>query len=143
MIGAGGEIVNGGGQVVPVAVAPFGGGLTSVLATGFEDENGYAENWNVTAHAVCANPPPGLELVSAQSDPDSDFSASVPANCPSGKNLLGAGAEISGAAGPGQVLLDDIRPNAALTRVTVTAFEDESGRASDWTVTAYAFCANP
>jgi hypothetical protein len=140
VVGAGGELTNGAGQVVLDDVAP-NAALTGVTATGVEDENGYASNWTVTAYAVCANPPPGLELVTAFGDPESDFSASVPATCPSGKNLIGTGAEISG--GGGQVVLDDIRPNAALTRVTVSGLEDETGLASDWTVFAHAVCASP
>jgi hypothetical protein len=141
LVGAGGELTNGAWQVALDEVLPFPAVPFAVRATGVEDENGYASNWTVTVHAICANPPPGLELVTAQSDPDSDFSASVPATCPSGKNLLGTGADI--VAGFGQVVLDDVRPNAALTRNTVTAVEDETGLASDWTVIAHAICANP
>lgn len=110
-------------------------------ATGIEDENGYTGFWTVTAHAVCADPPPGLEYVVARTEPDSDFSASVPATCPVGKNLLGTGADIS--SGSGEVVLDDVRPNAALTSTTGTAFEDETGQAGDWTLNVFAVCANP
>ena len=65
---------------------------------------------------MCANPPPGLQLVTAASEFDSD-PASVTATCPTGKNLIGTGGEI--AAGLGQVMLDDLRPDASLTNVTV------------------------
>ena len=60
------------------------------------------------------------------------------ATCPAGKNLLGTGGEGGGSA----VVMDDLRPNAALTSVTVTGIEDETGKESDWDVTAYAICAN-
>jgi hypothetical protein len=139
VVGAGAAVVNGQGQVALDAVVPVGG-LTAVGATGIEDENGYANSWTVRAHAVCADPPPGLEQVSAITDPDSD-PASVTATCPSGKNLLGTGADIT--SGSGQVVLDDVRPNAALTSTTVTGLEDESGFAGDWTLLAVAICANP
>jgi hypothetical protein len=139
VVGAGGGLFNGDGQVVLDAAVPFSD-LSAVAAIGIEDESGYADNWSVTAHAVCANPPPGLELVTARTDPDSDFFASVAATCPSGKNLLGMGADIDA---NGEVVLDDVRPNAALTNATVTAFEDEDGLASDWSLTARAICANP
>jgi len=116
--------------------------LTSVTASGFEDETGVAENWSVQAIAACASPPPGLQLVSATSELHSEGEVEVVrANCPAGKNLLGTGAEIPG--GAGQVLLDDVIPSADLSRVLVTGVEDQNGFAGDWRVTAYAICANP
>jgi hypothetical protein len=139
VVGVGAVIVDGQGQVVLDEVGPFAS-LTGVAATGIEDENGYANNWTLRVHALCADPPPGLELVTARTDPDSD-PASVTATCPSGKNLLGTGADIS--LGLGQVALDDVRPNAALTSTTVTAFEDETGLATNWNLIAFSICANP
>ena len=116
--------------------------LTSVTASGFEDETGVAENWSVQAIAACASPPPGLQLVSATSELHSEGEVEVVrANCPAGKNLLGTGAEIPG--GAGQVLLDDVIPSADLSRVLVTGVEAQNGFAGDWRVTAYAICANP
>jgi hypothetical protein len=38
--------------------------------------------------------------------------------------------------------MDDLRPDAALKNVTVTGLEDETGFGFDWTVKAYAICAN-
>jgi hypothetical protein len=126
-----GPVLNG---VIPNAA------LTSVTATAFEDEDGTASNWEVGAEAFCATPPPGLQLFSAEGDPDSEPASGVTATCPSGKNLLGTGAEIEG--GLGQVVLDDLRPNALLTTVTVTGLEDETGYANDWFLRAHAICAN-
>jgi hypothetical protein len=140
VLGAAGHVSDGQVGLVLSAMAP-NAALTSVTATGEEAENGISVDWEVQAVAVCASPPPGLELVSTTTDPDSDFSASLPATCPSGKNLVGTGGEIVG--GLGQVVLDDLRPNAALTNVTITGFEDENGLASDWSLRAYAICASP
>jgi hypothetical protein len=142
VVGVGGEISGGDGQVVLARVNTVAT-LTSVFLTGREDEDGYADNWSRTVYAICATPPPGLELVTAESDPDSD-PASVTARCPAGKNLLGVGAEIVGLAiaDGGQVVLDDVRPNALLTSVTVTGLEDETGFAKDWFLRADAICAN-
>jgi hypothetical protein len=141
VVGAGGEVVVNGagtGLVVLDAVAAAAD-LSGVSATA---EGGDPDPWSVTAHAVCANPPPGLELVSATSDPDNfDVSASATATCPDGKNLLGTGVDIAG--GLGHVLLDDLRPNAALTSATATGHARESASLFDWTVTAQAICANP
>ena len=92
---------------------------------------------------MCANPPPGLQLVTVTSESDSEELKVVTATCPTGKNLIGTGGEIS--TGVGQVVLDDIRPNASLTSVTVTAIEDENGfgLGFGWYAVAYAICANP
>lgn len=139
VISAGGE-QTGTTDVVLNDVRP-NPGLTAVTAQAFEDEDGFIGQWRVFAFAACANPPAGLELVSATTEPDSDFSASVAANCPSGKNLLGTGAEIG--QGLGQVGLDDLRPHSDLINNTVTAIEDQNGTPDDWTVTAHAICANP
>jgi hypothetical protein len=116
--------------------------LTSVTVSGFEDEDGFAGDWGVAAIAVCASPPPGLQRVAATSEFHSEGEVkTVSARCPAGKNLLGTGAEITG--GGGQVVLDDILPNAALTSVLATGVEDQNGFAGDWSVTSYAICANP
>jgi hypothetical protein len=140
VVGAAGGTLSGGGEVMLSAIAP-NQALTSVTVTGEEDQNGFASDWSVAATAICATPPPALELVSAAGDPDSDSAAGVTATCPAGKNLLGTGAEITD--GAGEVLLDDLRPNAALTTVTVTGFEDENGFVGDWFLRAHAICANP
>jgi hypothetical protein len=145
---AGKRVVGAGGSVdgaepeeaMNLAAVVADAALASVTASGFEDFNGTSDNWSVTAYAVCANRPPGLELVSATTDDDSDAKA-ITADCPSGKNLLGAGASV--AEGGGRVRLDDLRPNADLTRTTATAFEDEFNFTAPWTLTAQAICANP
>jgi hypothetical protein len=145
LLGAAGAINGGGGQVVMNMIragrTPGDRRPMGVIVSGFEDENGFAGNWSLTADAICANPPRGLEQVIATSPFDSDEISRVTATCPVGKYLLGAGGEIY--AGGSQVLLDDFRPNAALTSVTVTGIEDENGFADDWAVTAYANCASP
>jgi hypothetical protein len=40
-------------------------------------------------------------------------------------------------------VLEDVRPNGALTSVTVTGFENETGTTANWNAAAYAICANP
>jgi hypothetical protein len=115
-------------------------GLTSVTVNALEDETGVEENWTLSVGALCATPPPGLERVAATS-PLNSSNKSVTATCPAGKRVLGAGADINSF--NGQVVLDDLRPNAALTSVTANALEDETGNSINWSVTAYAVCANP
>jgi hypothetical protein len=140
VVGAGRDIAGGLGEVVMNSTPnPT---LTSVTVSGFEDEDGFAGDWGVAAIAVCASPPPGLQRVAATSEFHSEGEVkTVSARCPAGKNLLGTGAEITG--GGGQVVLDDILPNAALTSVLATGVEDQNGFAGDWSVTSYAICANP
>jgi hypothetical protein len=144
-IGTGVEVIGEPGQILLDRIVPNTGtnpatALTGVSAAAFEDETGTTGNWQLRAIAVCANPPPGLELVTALSDTDSDPS-SVPANCPAGKNLLGTGGEIRGA--DGQVVLDDLRPSPQLQGTTVTALEDDTGTTQFWRLLSYAICANP
>jgi hypothetical protein len=113
--------------------------LTSVTVNAVEDETGTADNWILTAAAVCATPPPGLERVSANA-PLNSANKNLTVNCPAGKRVLGAGADIHSF--NGQVILDDIRPSSDLTSVTVNALEDETGNPANWSLTAYAVCAD-
>jgi hypothetical protein len=146
VVGAGGEIDAGSaaGEVfidnIRPNTPPLNAAPTVVTVSAFEDETGVATDWTVTAHAVCANPPPGLELVTVTADRDSD-PASVTATCPSGKNLLGAAAEVDSGTGT-NIVIDDLRPNALLTSVTVTGLEDQTGTQFDWAPRAHAICAN-
>jgi hypothetical protein len=141
VVGAGGRIDGALGAEVAMQFVP-NAALTSVTASGVEDEDGTTVDWSVTAKAVCATAPPGLQRVSATSELHSDGEVkAVSASCPAGKNVLGTGVEIPG--GAGQVVLDDVFPNATLTRVLATGVEDQNGYEGDWSVTAYAICANP
>ncbi|MFI7487988.1 hypothetical protein ACIBXA_06345 [Micromonospora echinaurantiaca] len=87
---------------------------------------------------------PGLVRVSTTSASNSTDFRSVTATCPVGKVLTGAGYELNGATG--EAVVDDFRPNGgaatAPTAVTVGAYEAEAF-AGNWSVTAYAICANP
>ncbi len=108
VIGPGGDTTPGNGSVVLNQIRPDAS-LTSVTVHADEDEVGTPSNWFLQAFVICAAPPTGLELVSATSA-NTSANKSVVAACPSGKRLLGNGAEITGAAG--QVLLDGQLPNA-------------------------------
>ena len=113
-------------------------GLTTVTATAHEDEDGYGGTWAVAAYAVCAPAPAGIQRVAASSLADSEESSQASASCPAGKHVLGMAGSIDNA--QGNVLIDDLKTNAALTKATVTGFEDTTGYNSDWSVTAYAIC---
>lgn len=116
--------------------------LTKVTVRGAEDRDDADGDWFVRAHAVCANPLPGLQLVPEPSALDSAPSKFARARCPAGKVLVGLGGRISGGTPiAGQVVLDDLTPNAQLTEVTVTGFEAQGGTDGDWRVHAFAICA--
>jgi hypothetical protein len=66
-----------------------------------------------------------LKRISASSATDSSTVKSVTAYCPYRTRVIGTAARITD--GGGQVLLEDIAPNAQLTGVTVTAYEDADG----------------
>ena len=95
------------------------------------------------ATPLCATAPPGLQLVSATSAPPADDEiefSTVTVSCPAAKHLLGTGAKINN--GANRVVLDDLRPDAALKKVTVTGYEDSEGYDGLWTVTAFGICVN-
>ncbi|MGC5286924.1 hypothetical protein [Micromonospora sp. DT231] len=121
-----------------VATAP-----TSVTVGAYETE-AFAGNWSVTAYAICANPLPGLVRVSTVSVSDSADFHSTTATCPGSKVLTGTGYELNGATG--EAVVDDLRPNGGVatapTSVTAGAYEADA-TALNWSVTAYAICANP
>jgi hypothetical protein len=140
VIGSGGTISVGGGQVILDELFPSG--ADRVTTTAYEDDNGTSANWLVRALATCAPAPAGYERVpAAVSASNSTSPKSATATCPSGKYLIGTGARIEG--GLGQVVLDDVTPSTSLQSIRVTAYEDEDGTAANWTVRAYAICASP
>jgi hypothetical protein len=140
LLGAGGEITNGSGQVVLDDLRPRSD-LTGVLATGLEDGDGYAANWSVTAFAVCATPPAGLQRVAATSASTSN-DKSVQPNCTGGKRPLGVGGEVNSGAGQVSMDLSPFRVVDDFVGANARAFEDDTGFTGSWSVTAYAICAN-
>ena len=140
VLGTGADLAGGLGQVVLDDIAP-NAGLTAVTAFGVEDGNGYSGNWTIRAYAVCANPPAGLQRVATTSASSSGGTGKLQtATCPTGKDLLGLGAELTG--GAGQVVVNELNPSTDPASVDVFAYEDEDGQAANWSLTAYAICAN-
>jgi hypothetical protein len=139
VLSAGADVTPGGGQVVIDALTPAGD-LRSVKARAHEDDTGTADSWFVAAYATCAYPPAGLERVMAAT-PSNSSSKGIVAKCPAGKKLFGVGAEFD--VTTGNVLIDNLTPNAELTSVTAHAVEDEDGTAANWSLRAYAICATP
>jgi hypothetical protein len=98
----------------------------------------------VVAASPAAAAVPGLVRIASTSPSNSNVSRSVTATCPAGKQLLGTGYEIHD--GFGKVVVNSVRPNGSPkqlpTAVTVSAYEGDP-TAGNWSVTAYATCANP
>jgi hypothetical protein len=137
MISGGGSVSGGVGRVIldGIQLKSFVDGVTT---RAFEQPAGTNLNWTLKADAMCAKPLKGLVQVDATS-PSNSFGKSVFAKCPTGKQLVGVGAETSG--GVGQVEIDDLIPSS--TQVEATGFETEGGTNANWSITAHAMCAAP
>src|SRR5439155_23011714 len=133
VIGAGGELVGGGGHVVMPRITP-NATLDSVTVASVEDADPTASTWRVRAHAICAFPITGLTRVEAHSDllhPSNPNSAT--ATCPTGTHVIGTGGEIDhdflddvgNALLEGGHMLNDVTPNSSLTSVTVTGYDGQ------------------
>jgi hypothetical protein len=147
VVGTGFSIVHGRGQVAVGAVHPttsLGDGSTPnrVYVNAAESDQPYSENWTVYAFAICAIPPAGLAVYTAETRSDS-VDKFVVAQCPFGKLLLGAG--ILEPHGPfGHLVLAELAPNGGPTTapdsVRATQYEEDAV-AFDWGFEAYAICA--
>jgi hypothetical protein len=141
VLGTGGAILGATpGDVMIADIKPVAD-LTGVMVVGTEVGLGTPEPWSVKAYAICATPPPGLILVSADTANTSESKGLV-LNCPEGKKVLGVGGEISNGE-TGWIGLQRVRIESA-TKVRVRGFEiGGTGTTSNWSVTAHAICANP
>ena len=132
LLGLAGGVELADGDLVPDGFTPAAnlGGMTLTAIANSEI---------MEADGFCATPPPGLQLVSATSPTTSEENGTyATAACPAGKHLTGVGARVNN--GQNRVVLDDMRPNAPLTNVTVSGFEDSLGYDGDWSVTAFGIC---
>lgn len=141
VIGTGAKIGDGWGEVVidDISVPPS---LSYVQVYAVEDQDGFSGNWSVSVYAICADPLPGLEHVTAFTPLASTSPQNVSVSCPVGKIVLGTGFERGSA--QGKVTVDDLVPNATLTAVFLTAYElGAFGTLDNWNVRVYAICADP
>ncbi|MBO4209951.1 hypothetical protein [Micromonospora echinofusca] len=138
VIGMGGRINSGLGEVVLDQVVPSFD-LRSVTTRGVRVQGSALAGWSVTAFAVCANTPAGLERISIQSDNESAQQHQGIVACPAGKSLYGAGADIN--AGNGQVLLTGVNITTENT-VRAWANEDGDGYGGNWSFNAYGICGS-
>jgi hypothetical protein len=104
-----------------------------------ESVAGFSGNWDLQALAVCAVSPPGYQIISRTANAGNASSMATTASCPSNKVLLGTGMKLDQSAN--QVLLTALEPTK--NSVHVEAQEDVLGTTSPWSLTGYAFCADP
>jgi hypothetical protein len=136
VVGAGFKITGAGTDVILDDLIP---GATTVTVGAGEDQDGTDADWRVTAVAVCADPLPGLEIVTAASQFGTGGLKSATAACPSGKAVVGTGAALTN--GWGHISIGALM----VTDSTVDAYgtDDQDGYSGSWSVTAYAVCATP
>ena len=138
----GGFFVSGGGggriSVTRLQALPPSG---TFAVTATEADDGAPGAWRLHGYALCAPAPAGLEYVSFSTPADSGSAKVATATCPAGKKVVGTGVRLLGDAG--QVVVDDVVPSPGLTSVSVAAYEDGTGYAGNWSLRAYATCANP
>jgi hypothetical protein len=141
VIGGGGNANdNGVHKVMLTELRPVFGGLDSFRATAVEPvPNGIASSWNLTAYALCAPSPAGIEMRSASTTPTSDIFQVVNVGCSSGKRAVTAGAVINGAAGA--VGLHLVRPDGPLTIARANARE-VIFTGFTWSLTTYVVCVS-
>jgi len=124
-------------DVVITALIPT---TSAAIAVAREDQDGTPDNWQVVVQLICADPVPGLEIVSTTSASTSS-NKQVTATCPAGKRLLTTGWSLGDS--DGEVFLNAVSQAADLSGVSITGMEDQDGHAGPWRLTTYAVCANP
>jgi hypothetical protein len=138
VIGMGGRINNGNGEVILDLVEP-NAGLTSVTVRGTVVAGKSPNGWSVTAFAVCAVNPAGLQLVSSAKGGNSDDRKGLSPICPAGKGLYSIGAEIS--PGNGQIFLTGTHA-ISTSHYSIWADEDADGFLLNWTIFGYGICGS-
>lgn len=138
----GGGIVDSNGDGSEVWITSLRPLNYSFQVTAVERDTGFAGYWWLRAFAICADPLPGLQIVSSTRPASSLSSQTHAAACPSGTRLLGAGGRVNDTSG--QVALRTVNTNVPVAdRALVAGHEDSDGYTGTWSVTAHAICANP
>jgi hypothetical protein len=140
LIGTGGRVIGGGGNVLLESIVPDLD-TDGVVVSARENLAGTTSNWSVEAVAVCADDGsvPGMYLVDNDdtSSSGADQQASTRANCDEGDRALGVGFEFSGAAG--RLHLTTLMPTEG--SVLAVGHEDAAGTTASWDVTVFGICA--
>jgi len=138
VIGTGGRIAGGLGQVVLDEVRPLSNN-TEVHAFAFADQDGTdGAAWDLKVFGVCAAQPVGYTVVTAGSVSNSS-NKGMDAVCPAGTSPTGGGFEITG--GLGQTFAERLWYDT--TSVHAGGREDDDGNAGNWDIRTTAICATP
>jgi hypothetical protein len=143
VVGGGGTVVNGRGQVVLQRLEPQHTATGDRFVVGArEDGTGFAGSWRLSAHALCADPLPGQQITSNPLLASSDPVQSQLAFCPSGQAQIGYGGRVDNGAGQVHVteLFDFFGPPVGVT--FLRAREDADGYTGSWGVTPFAVCVD-
>jgi len=135
VIGVGGRINNGNGDVILDHVVPSAD-LKTVSVRGTVVAGTAPVNWSVTAIAVCANVA-GLERITSFVPSSSTAHKSLSQSCDAGDGLYSAGADIS--PGNGQMFLTMVR-TTTVHQYNLVADEDVSGYNLNWVLFGYGIC---
>jgi hypothetical protein len=136
VLAAGAWLVNANGNVRVTDLIPRD---DYVYAFAREDEDGTTASWDLYVSATCADPLSDMEIVERTSTVTSDPYNGVVSDCTGDNELLGTGYRIND--GLGQVGIDDFAVLGS-TRLTATAYEDDTGFSGSWSVTTFAVCAD-
>jgi hypothetical protein len=143
VVGGGGYVANGGGQVVLQRLQPKQAATDDRFVVGAnEDDTGFDGDWSATAYALCSDPLPGQQVTGLSIPRVSDGLQSQLALCPGTQTQIGFGGRIM--AGAGQVHITDLFPffDAPPSVTFIRAREDANGFDGIWSPTAYAVCAD-
>ncbi|MFJ2262640.1 hypothetical protein ACIOKD_30755 [Streptomyces sp. NPDC087844] len=140
LIGAGGKIANGNGQVdLGIATNASGSFANRSAAIAKEDADGFAGNYTVTGYSVCARPTAfgDFQQVKTQSNTTA-ASQKRSLSCPSGLRLTGLAGNT---AAPG-THLQEIAP-LTTTAPNIASFGAQSSvpQNGPWTMETTVFCA--
>jgi hypothetical protein len=145
VVGVGGEITGGFGEVAMTQVVPSND-LRHVFVNAQEDAIGSSRSWRVDAYAMCANPIAGAHVVSAiRTNVFDDTTAR--ATCPAGEKIMSVGGRISGS-GTGTA---GVNGRVGITGFTypsssigdARAQERQTATTGTWSVEALAICGPP
>lgn len=142
VIGTGARVNSGLGEVILDDLVPSAD-LKTVTARAYRVPGSAHDGWTLTAYAICANTPAGLERVSWDTGAFSSTAhQSVNWNCPDAvtpKGVYSGGYEIFG--GNGNVMPSGLNP---ISTDQVSSWGDEFhlGYAGSWNHTVYLICGS-
>lgn len=144
VVGTAFEALGPEGEVMVTKIDPTD---YAVSVKAYPDDTGIAGSWGVTAWAVCASAPAGLEIVSrtlTPANPSGWNYMDVHTVCPRPKVAIGAGAYFNDVAA-GNVMLFNLNrfQYQGDEMASSQATEDHDGTPAAWNLTTKAICANP